>query len=53
MPIASHLETASISYLPTCNPDLNPIKLTFNKLKGLLPSAAERTIDAPWPSSDS
>jgi len=35
-------------YLPSYSPDLNPIELAFSKLKWLLRSAAERTVDALW-----
>ena len=35
-------------YLPPYSPDLNPIELVFAKLKHLLRSAAERTIDKLW-----
>jgi transposase len=36
---------AKLVYLPPYSPDFNPIELAFAKLKGLLRSAAERTID--------
>ena len=39
---------ASLLYLPAYSPDLNPIELAFSKLKRLLRSAAERTVDALW-----
>jgi transposase len=35
-------------YLPPYSPDLNPIENAFSKLKGLLRSAAERTVDGLW-----
>ncbi len=35
-------------YLPPYSPDLNPIEAAFSKLKGLLRSAAERTVDGLW-----
>ena len=35
---------AKIQYLPPYSPDLNPIGLSFSKLKALLRSAAARTI---------
>jgi transposase len=38
----------SLIYLPPYSPDLNPIELIFAKLKHLLRSAAERSIDALW-----
>jgi len=34
--------------LPPYRPDLNPIETAFAKLKGLLRSAAERTVDGLW-----
>ena len=39
---------ARLLYLPSCSPDLNPIERTFAKLKGLLRSAAARTIPDLW-----
>jgi transposase len=39
---------ASLLYLPPYSPDLNPIERAFSKLKRLLRSAAERTVDALW-----
>lgn len=36
---------AQLVYLPPYSPDLNPIEMAFAKLKQLLRSAAERTID--------
>ena len=36
---------AQLAYLPPYSPDFNPIELAFSKLKQLLRSAAERTID--------
>lgn len=36
---------AKLIYLPPYSPDLNPIELLLAKLKQLLRSAAERTID--------
>jgi len=39
---------ARLVYLPPYSPDLNPIELAFSKLKWLLRSAAERTVDALW-----
>ena len=35
---------ASVLYLPSISPDLNPIEQFFSKLKALLRQAAERTI---------
>jgi transposase len=39
---------ASLLYLPPYSPDLNPIELAFSKLKRLLRSTKERTVDALW-----
>ena len=39
---------ASLAYLPSYSPDLNPIEMMFSKLKALLRKAAERSIDALW-----
>ena len=39
---------ASLLYLPSYSPDLNPIEQLFAKLKALLRKAAERTKDALW-----
>ncbi len=39
---------AKLLYLPPYSPDLNPIELAFSKLKWLLRSAAERTMEALW-----
>jgi transposase len=39
---------ASVVYLPPYSPDLNPIELVFAKVKWLLRSAAERTVDGLW-----
>jgi transposase len=39
---------ATIKYLPTYSPDLNPIEQVFAKLKALLRKAAERTYDKLW-----
>ena len=36
---------AQLVYLPPYSPDFNPIEMAFAKLKQLLRSAAERTID--------
>ena len=37
---------AEVRYLPPYSPDLSPIEKLFSKLKGLLRSAAARTVDA-------
>ena len=39
---------ASVLYLPSYSPDLNPIELFFSKLKALLRKAAEQTIADLW-----
>jgi transposase len=39
---------ARLFYLPPYSPDLNPIELAFSKLKWLLRSAAERTVEGLW-----
>ncbi len=39
---------ARVVYLPPYSPDLNPIELVFSKFKGLVRSAAERTVDGLW-----
>jgi transposase len=39
---------ARLLYLPPYSPDLNPIEQVFAKLKGLLRSAAARSVEALW-----
>ena len=39
---------AHLVYLPPYSPDLNPIEQVFAKLRRLLQTARERTIDALW-----
>lgn len=39
---------ARVVYLPPYSPDLNPIEQVFAKLRRLLQSAAERTVDGLW-----
>ena len=39
---------ASVLYLPSYSPDLNPIEQVFAKLKELLRKAAARTKEALW-----
>jgi transposase len=39
---------ASVRYLPSYSPDLNPIEQVFAKLKGLLRQAQHRTLDTLW-----
>ena len=39
---------ASLLYLPSYSPDLNPIEQLFAKLKALLRQAAARSRDTPW-----
>lgn len=46
---AAIVETgAQLRYLPPYSPDFNPIENVFSKLKHLLRSAAERTVEALW-----
>ena len=39
---------ARVIYLPPYSPDLNPIEMAFAKLKQLIRTAAERTVEALW-----
>lgn len=39
---------AKVLYLPPYSPDFNPIELAFSKLKRLIRSAKNRTIDELW-----
>lgn len=39
---------AEAIYLPPYSPDLNPIELAFSKLKWLVRSAGERTVEGLW-----
>ena len=39
---------ATLIYLPPYSPDLNPIEMTYSKLKWLVRSAAERTVEGLW-----
>ena len=39
---------AKVFYLPPYSPDFNPIELAFSKLKQLIRSAKQRTVDALW-----
>jgi len=39
---------ARLLFLPPCSPDLNPIEQAFAKLKTLLRTAKERTIEGLW-----
>jgi len=39
---------AELVYLPPYSPDLNPIEQVFAKLKGLLRTAAARTVSTLW-----
>ena len=39
---------AKVLYLPPYSPDFNPIEMAFSKLKQLIRSAKQRTIDALW-----
>ena len=38
----------NVLYLPPYSPDLNPIENAFSKLKRLIRTAAERTVDGLW-----
>lgn len=46
--VAIETAGATLRYLPPYSPDLNPIELSFAKLKSLLRKAQERTVDALW-----
>ena len=39
---------AKLFYLPPYSPDFNPIELAFSKLKQLIRSAKERSVEALW-----
>ena len=39
---------ARLLYLPPYSPDFNPIEQLFAKLKALLRTAAERSVDDLW-----
>jgi len=39
---------ATLRYLPSYSPDLNPIEQVFAKLKALLRAATARTSEALW-----
>lgn len=39
---------AQVLYLPPYSPDFNPIEMVFSKLKWLVRSAAERTVEGLW-----
>lgn len=39
---------ARLLYLPPYSPDFNPIENAFSKLKALLRTAAERTVEGLW-----
>ena len=39
---------AKLLYLPPYSPDFNPIENAFSKLKALLRSAAQRTVEGLW-----
>jgi transposase len=39
---------ATLRYLPQYSPDLNPIELSFSKIKAHLRKAAERTVSRLW-----
>lgn len=48
--VADAIESASaqLLYLPPYSPDFNPIELAFSKLKRLIRSAKNRTVDTLW-----
>ena len=39
---------ARLAFLPPYSPDLNPIENAFAKLKSMLRSAGQRTVDGLW-----
>lgn len=39
---------AQLLYLPPYSPDFNPIENAFSKLKALLRTAAQRTVEGLW-----
>lgn len=39
---------AELRYLPPYSPDFNPIEMAFSKLKAVMRSKAERTVDGLW-----
>ena len=39
---------ATLRYLPSYSPDLNPIEMAFSKFKALLKKAAARTVEDLW-----
>lgn len=39
---------AELRYLPPYSPDFNPIEMAFSKLKSVMRSKAERTVEALW-----
>jgi transposase len=39
---------ATVLFLPPYSPDLNPIELAFSKLKSLMRSAMDRTMESLW-----
>ena len=45
---AAQAAQAELVYLPPYSPDLNPIELTFSKIKQALRSLSLRTVDAMW-----
>lgn len=48
VPNAIRAVGAKLLYLPPYSPDLNPIEQVFAKLKLLLRTVAERTVEATW-----
>jgi transposase len=46
--VAIEAAGAKLLYLPPYSPDFNPIENAFSKLKALLRTAAERTVEGLW-----
>jgi transposase len=46
--IAIEAAGATLLYLPPYSPDFNPIENAFSKLKALLRTAAQRTVEGLW-----
>jgi len=43
---------ASLRFLPPYSLDFNPIEMTFSKLKAMMRTKAERTVEALWKAVD-
>ncbi len=39
---------ATLTYLPPCSPDFNPIEMAFAKLKSPIRAKAERSVSTLW-----